>query len=308
MVTNSKTTRISLALPAKSAFVSPLEIDILRDDMDVIAEVNCLMRATWMLLGCFALLTSLGCGASKMRLATEQLVISDAVDKSVAKIDFSPLSGQRVYLDTKYMTTSRPSHFVSPDYVISSLRQQMMAYDVRLMDKLEDADVVLEARCGVLGNDGHDVSFGIPAGNAASSAATSLTGTPVPPILPEISLAKRMDQVGANKIAVFAYNKETKQPIWQSGISTQISTAKDFWVFGMGPIQRGSIYGGTRFAGDPLKPFNGIATTRRLPDPVAAFQSEAYFNSQEVRPANHQEPIAGPPPDLRINPQPTPKD
>jgi hypothetical protein len=239
-----------------------------------------------------------GCGASKQRLATEQLVVSDSVDRSVAKIDFSPLSGRRVFLDTKYMLASRPAGFVSPEYVISSLRQQMMAYDLRLQDKIEDAEIVVEARCGVLGSDGHDSSFGIPAGNSASAAASAFAGAPVP-ALPEISLAKRMDQLGATKVAVFAYDKESKAPIWQSGISTQLSTAKDFFVLGVGPFQRGSIYGGTRFAGAPLKPFDPVAFTKRLPDPVAAFQSELKFlhgSSREekpadaVAPAGHEEP------------------
>jgi hypothetical protein len=213
----------------------------------------------------------------------------------VAKIDFSPLAGQKVYLETKYMLTSRPPGFVSPEYVISSIRQQMMAYDLRLQDKPEDADIIVEARCGVLGNDGHDVAFGIPGGNAAATAASALSGTPIPPILPEISLAKRMDQMGATKVAVFAYDRQSKEPIWQSGISTSTSTAKDFWVLGIGPIQRGSIYGGTRFAGDPLKPFNPIAFSSRPPDPGAAFKSEQLFQSQppaapqEVSPAGYGE-------------------
>ena len=44
-----------------------------------------------------------GCGMNKSRLATEQLVVSDAVDRAVAAIDFSPLSGRKVYFDTKYL-------------------------------------------------------------------------------------------------------------------------------------------------------------------------------------------------------------
>lgn len=215
-----------------------------------------------------------GCGASKQRLATEQLVVSDSVDRAVAKIDFSPLSGRKVYLETKYLLATRPPGYVSPEYVVSSLRQQMMAYGLLLQDKPEEAEVIVEARCGTLGNDGHDSSFGIPAGNAVSAAATAFGGTPMPPILPEISLAKRMDNLGATKVAVFAYDKDTKEPLWQSGISTQISTAKDFFVLGVGPFQRGAIYGGTRFAGDPLKPFDPVAFTKRLPDPVAALRGD----------------------------------
>ena len=41
-------------------------------------------------------LLSAGCGINKSRLATEQLVVSDAVDRAVATIDFSALSGNRL--------------------------------------------------------------------------------------------------------------------------------------------------------------------------------------------------------------------
>ncbi len=243
--------------------------------------------SAWVVL--CAILSLSGCSSGKQRLATEQLVVSDSVDRSVAKIDFSPLSGQKVFLETKYMLSSRPPGFVSPEYVISSIRQQMMAYNVHLMDSTEDADLIVEARCGVLGSDGHDSSFGIPGGSAASAAATSLMGTPIPALLPEISLAKRMDQVGATKVAVFAYDRETKEPVWQSGLSTSISTAKDFYVLGIGPIQRGSVYGGTRFVGDPLKPIDPLAIARRLPEQV-----DPFHNDSQVEPAGFREFPAAP--------------
>lgn len=255
---------------------------------------------------CLLLTLLAGCSSGKQRLATEQLVISDSVDRSVAKIDFSPLSGRKVYLDTKYMTVSRPAGFVGPEYVISSLRQQMMAHDLRLMEKPEEADVIVEARCGVLGNDGHDVSFGIPAGPNMVSTASALSGYPMPAALPEISLAKRMDQMGAVKVAVFAYDRQTKEPMWQSGIATSMTNAKDYWLLGIGPIQRGSVYGGTRFAGDPLKPFDPVALAKKLPDPVSVFRSEMAADRQqqgsgpdivsEIAPANYRENSSVPPP------------
>jgi hypothetical protein len=255
-----------------------------------------------------------GCSSGKQRLATEQLVISDSVDRSVAKIDFEPLRGQKVFLDTQYMTVSRPPGFVGPEYVISSLRQQMMAHDLRLMDKKEEADVIVEARCGVLGNDGHDVSFGIPAGPQMVTTAAALSGYPMPPALPEISLAKRMDQMGAVKVAVFAYDRQTKEPIWQSGIATSMTNAKDYWFLGIGPIQRGSVYGGTRFAGDPLKPFDPVALAKKLPDPVSVFRSEAQPDREQeprrdidsiVAPADYRQNATAPapPPELQ-QPQP----
>lgn len=223
----------------------------------------------------------LGCGASKQRLATEQLVISDAVDRTVAKIDFRPLAGQTVYLDTKYVANAKGNSFVNTDYVISSLRQQMLGHGLYLQEKIEDAEYVVEVRIGVLGNDGHDVAFGIPPGNQMGVTAASLTGYPVPAILPEISLAKRSDNLGAAKVAVFAYHKTTREPVWQSGIATTISTAKDYWLLGIGPLQRGSIYAGTQFAGEPIQPL-AIHPAPNVWAPIAAIYDEAHFLERAI--------------------------
>src|SRR5437868_11815340 len=112
---------------------------------------------------CTALcLIGLGCGINKSRLATEQLVVSDAVDKTVATIDFSPLSGKKVYFDTQYLDGLNMGPNGNVKYVISSLRQQMMAYDLRLQEKPDTADFVIEGRIGVLANDGYEVTYGIP--------------------------------------------------------------------------------------------------------------------------------------------------
>src|SRR5256714_9699434 len=106
-----------------------------------------------------------GCGINKSRLATEQLVISDAVDRAVATIDFSALSGKKVFFDTQFLDGINMGPNGNVKYVISSLRQQMMAYDLRLQEKADTADYVVEGRVGVLANDGYEVTYGIP-GNA----------------------------------------------------------------------------------------------------------------------------------------------
>jgi hypothetical protein len=62
-------------------------------------------------------------------------------------------------------------------------------------------------------------------------------------------LPKRDVKSAAAKIAVFAYDRETREPLWQSGVAQAGSNARDTWILGIGPIQYGSIYRGTRFAG-----------------------------------------------------------
>ncbi len=140
-----------------------------------------------LLLGCL----TAGCGTTKSRLATEQLLMSDAVDRSIASIDFRPLSGRSVYLDTQYVKNIKGNAFVNADYIISSLRQQMLAAHCYLEENAQDADYIAEVRVGALGTDAHDVTYGIPASNALSSAASLVPNAPAIPLVPEISLARR---------------------------------------------------------------------------------------------------------------------
>ena len=204
-------------------------------------------------MGILALICACGCGSTKSRLATEQLVMSDAVDHAISVIDFRPLSGQNVFLDTKYATSVKGATYVNSDYIISSVRQQLLAADCRLVDTADTADLVVELRIGTLGTDANDVIYGMPANNALSGAASLVPNAPVMPNIPEISVAKRESQLGAAKVALFAYDRKTRRPVWQSGVSKAKSSAQDLWVLGAGPFQRGSSVEGTQFAGTKLK-------------------------------------------------------
>ena len=122
-----------------------------------------------------------GCGTTRIRQATEQLVMSDAVDRSVSRIDFRPLSGQKVYLDSTYLRHVKSDNFVNAEYVISAMRQQIVASGCLIQDTLSDADIVIEARIGTLGLDDHRVTFGLPENNAISSAVALIpTRQPFP--------------------------------------------------------------------------------------------------------------------------------
>jgi hypothetical protein len=194
-----------------------------------------------------------GCGSTKSRLATEQLLMSDAVDHAVGVIDFRSLAGEKVYFDTRYLINVKGIGFVNSEYVISSLRQQMIAADVRLQEKPENASYIVEARVGTLGTDGNEIVYGIPANRGVSEAATMLPNAPALPAIPEISLARKESQFGAVKVAAYAYDAKTGEPVWQSGITRARTTSQDVWLFGAGPFQQGSIHGKTRFAGNDIR-------------------------------------------------------
>jgi hypothetical protein len=225
-----------------------------------------------------------GCGTTKSRDATQQLLMSDSVDRSIATIDFAPLAGKTVYFDTKYLVTVKGLGFVNAEYVISSIRQQMLASGCLLQDDLKDAEYVVEGRMGALGTDSHEVTYGIPANSGLAQAAQMLPNIPSVSV-PEVALAKREDLLGAAKVALFAYHRETRLPVWQSGISVATSNARDAHIFGVGPIQDGTIYHGTHFAGSRMQ----IPLLSRKPEKpptrgVVSYYDEAKFDKYVGQP------------------------
>lgn len=191
-----------------------------------------------------ALLSSIGgCGKTIKSTATEQLILSDSVDRAILSIDFSPLAGRACFLDTTHLkTNSRSTSLVNADYVISSLRNQLVSAGGTLAESRKEAEIIVEPRLGVLGSNEHEVTYGIPSSSILSQAAALVPTAPPIPTIPEIALARKYDQMAATKLAVFAYDAKTGAPVWQSGVETATSNARDTWVLGVGPFQSGNIY------------------------------------------------------------------
>lgn len=217
---------------------------------------------------------SVGCGTTRSsdttRTATEQLLLSDAIDRAVESLDMQMLEGQSVYLDDSRIG----SNVVDRDYLISSIRQHMLASGCVLKSNRDEADFVLEARSGTLGTDRNDLLFGIPATNVPQ--VVPLQG--VPAALPEIPFAKRSLQRAVAKLAVFAYHRESGEPVWQSGLATSESTSQGFWLLGAGPFQKGSIYDGTKLPGQSLQLQNDEES---LIGPRTRVAETAVFNSPQ---------------------------
>lgn len=244
--------------------------------MEAVFILNSLRRSSiLLLLAMFA-----GCGTLREQGATDQLLLSDAVDRCIAQIDFAPLSNETVFFDTTFIPASKTGSGVSTQYIISSLRQQMLQAGCLLQDSKEGAEYVVEARVGALAADGHDINIGVPASNALNSAASLVSNSPPIPTLPEVSFIKRKEDSAAAKIAVFAYHRESKRPIWQSGLSLAKSTAQNRWILGAGPFQSGEIYNGTHFAGGRVKarPFSKQHPPERKNE--QAYRNAAIFDPQ----------------------------
>ena len=182
------------------------------------------LRLTLTLLSCGLLL---GCGTTKWtdttRTATEQLLISDSMDRAVSRIDFRALAGKKVFVDDTPL-----KGVTDTAYLASVIRQHLLASGGKLQETKDKAEYVVEVRAGAVGTDHDDLLVGVP-------ALTVPTVVPVPGIptqIPEIPFVKRTNQRAVAKIAVFVYNRKTGRILWQSGIVPDESRTKALWVFG----------------------------------------------------------------------------
>jgi hypothetical protein len=115
---------------------------------------------------------------------------------------------------------------------------------VLLRAKPEQAQWIVEARVGAYGTDDYNLLVGIP----QTTIPQTIPGIPAGTI-PEMPMLKKTNQQGVAKLALFAYDRASGQFVWGSGIMTATSNAKNVFIGAIGPIQSGTIRGGTEFVG-----------------------------------------------------------
>jgi hypothetical protein len=172
-----------------------------------------------LLAGCTSAQTS-----NTARTATEQMLLSNAVDQSLDKIDFRPLNGQNVFLEEKYIDC------VDKQYIIASIRHRILRAGGHLADKVENADIVLEPRSGGVGTTTASSFIGIP--------SFSLPGMLS---IPEVKLFTRSQQAGYAKLGLAAYDPKTRENRGQGGMSVAQSSDNNYYFAGVGPWQTGTL-------------------------------------------------------------------
>lgn len=217
-----------------------------------------------------------GCGTTRMtdtaRSATEMLLISQAIDQSINQLDFTVLAGKPVFFEEKVL-----DGVTDKGYLASSLRAKMLADGCLLVEDKAKSTYVVEARAGCVGTDKQSLLVGVPQMNLP----TIMPGQP--PAIPEMPIVKSTDQQGVAKVLVFAYNRVTGQAVWQSGVQESVTRAKDTWVVGTGPFQKGTI---RRRMETPIEQMdvlgvmgeNGTAT---VANGRASVTQAAYFGKEE---------------------------
>jgi hypothetical protein len=130
------------------------------------------------------------------RTATEQLLISTAVDNAVERIHIDIPDETKVWVDI--------GNFEGYDqkYAIAAIRDRLLRQGARLVAERAEADAVVEIRTGALSVDQDDMLVGIPS-----------TDLPIPLAgdakTPEIPFVKKDQVRGVAKIGLTAYDAKT---------------------------------------------------------------------------------------------------
>lgn len=172
----------------------------------------------------------LGCATQKeshtSRTGVEQLLCSSAIDQSLDKVDYAKLHRRRVFLETKYLDC------VDKNYVIVSLHHRLMRAGSKIVEKADEAELVLEVGSGAVGTDGQEIFIGIPE-------------IPLPPpspvAIPRLAFFTRSKMNGTAKLLVVVYDAKTKEPVINNGPALARSDQNTWNILGGGPVQTGSV-------------------------------------------------------------------
>lgn len=182
-------------------------------------------------LGCLAGLVAVsGCASTKSsntaRTVQEQLLISNSIDQALDKVDFAAFGGAKVYLDEKYLDC------VDKAYLIGSVRHRVLRSGASLVEKPDEADLIVEVRSGGVGTNSSDMYVGSP--------ALAVPG-PFPISLPEVRLLSKQAQMGIAKIGIVAYHAKSRRLLGDGGMTMAQSDDSNWYVFGVGPYQNGTV-------------------------------------------------------------------
>jgi len=183
----------------------------------------------WMRVAHAALLTVALAGCTTVRLsepkqtATEQLLISTAIDKVVTQLTPEIPPGSKVFVDPQFVDMTPPDAALYPKYAIGSIRDHLLQQGVLLVDDRKAADVVVEPRSGAQSINHDTLLVGIP----NFPIPIPLAGTVN---FPEIALFKRDRQTGVAKLAITAYGQKTGKLTASTGPKVGASDRTQFVI------------------------------------------------------------------------------
>lgn len=151
------------------------------------------------------------------RGATEQMLISAAVDRAARGLLLEISRERTVYVSDQYLEG------YDEKYAVGAIRDSLLKQGLRLVDIRSEANVIVEVRAGALSIDESRRLLGIPSFDLPVPLANQAK-------TPEIALFKQHELKGVAKIAATAYDRTTGALVGAAGPQYGYSHQTD-WTF-----------------------------------------------------------------------------
>ena len=168
------------------------------------------------------------------RTATELFLLSGATTEAVAQLSADALRDRLVWVETQFLSDARETS-LELSFLVGDLRAKLLQSGVRIVEKRDQAEIILEVRSGGVSVDRLEFLLGIPGAYIPWAAGS------VPLATPELSIIKSTRQNGFASVAFVAYVAKTGELIASSGPFVGRTKREDFWIFGTGPRTVGDI-------------------------------------------------------------------
>jgi hypothetical protein len=176
--------------------------------------------------------------------ADQLFLESEATRLAVAHISADQLRDRKVFVDTTYLSTLRentqdlsfrqvPQQFL---FLVAELRAKLLLSGARMVDRREDAEIIVEARSGGISVNREDYLLGLANVTIPTEGVASIPFT-----TPELALLKSTKQYGFASVAIVAYWRDTGEIVTSSGPFIGRTERKDYWVFGYALTPVGNI-------------------------------------------------------------------
>jgi len=207
-----------------------------------------LWRGFAALLLILAALFFIGCATVRVtdpaQTASEQFLESQATHLAIQNIVVDQLRDRKVFVDATYLSTVKANSEVlsfkeTPQpflFLLAELRAKLLFSGARLMEKPEDAEIIVEPRSGGISVDHLEYLLGIPNLTIPTEGVAS-----VPFTTPELAIVKSTKQFGFASVAFVAYWRDSGELVASSGPFVGRTDRQDYWILGLGPKTVGNI-------------------------------------------------------------------
>ncbi len=171
------------------------------------------------------------------KTATEQFLLTTASARAIDQLSADALRDRIVWVETDYLVAG-PTVQSEMSFFIGEVRDKLLRSGVRLAERRENAQIILEVRSGGVGIDRLEFLLGIPATYLPGVSGTT-GGLAIS--TPELAILKTTKQRGYASVAFVAYWSKTGEMVASSGPFVGRTIREDYWILGTGPRTVGNI-------------------------------------------------------------------